>query len=131
MSESLVQGILGGILGIALGFAGAALVTHFAPALDAIPASGAASTTPRAGAAGRGFGGRGAGGRGFGGGGGGRGGAGLLASHTIPVHLTAQVQTEALILAVCLAIAGGLIAGAFGGWQAARLRPAVALRRVE
>lgn len=124
MSESLVQGMLGGILGIVLGFAGAALVTRFAPALYAVPAT-AASSTPRAG-----FGGRGFAGRGFGGGGG-RGGGTLLASHTIPIHLTAQVQTEALILAVCLAIAGGLIAGAFGGWRAASLRPAEALRRVE
>jgi ABC-type antimicrobial peptide transport system permease subunit len=126
MSESLVQGVLGGVLGIALGFVGAALVTHFAPPLDATPATPAAATTPRAG-----FGGRGFGGRGFGGGGAGRGGASLLASHTIPIHLTAQVQTEALILAVCLAIAGGLLAGAFGGWRAASLRPAEALRRVE
>ena len=126
MSESLVQGVLGGVLGIALGFVGAALVTHFAPPLDAAPATPAAATTPRAG-----FGGRGFGGRGFGGGGAGRGGTGLLASHTIPIHLTAQVQTEALILAVCLAIAGGLLAGAFGGWRAASLRPAEALRRVE
>ena len=36
-----------------------------------------------------------------------------------------------VIAAVLLAIAGGLIAGIFGGWRAARLRPAAALARVE
>jgi putative ABC transport system permease protein len=32
---------------------------------------------------------------------------------------------------VLLAVAGGLLAGAFGGWRAAQLRPAAALARVE
>jgi putative ABC transport system permease protein len=31
---------------------------------------------------------------------------------------------------VLLALAGGLLAGAVGGWRVARLRPASALRRV-
>ena len=47
------------------------------------------------------------------------------------VHLTAPVTISAVLLAVVLAIAGGLIAGTFGGWRAARLRPAAALSRVE
>ena len=47
------------------------------------------------------------------------------------VHLTAPVTIEIIIAAVLLAIAGGLIAGIFGGWRAARLRPAAALARVE
>lgn len=131
MAESLVQGVIGGIVGIALGFGGAALITHFAPTLTA--------AIPTGGFAGGGFprGGSGTGSGGFprpgSGTGGFPGGAfrNPLAGHTIPIHLTAQVQTEAIILAVCLAIAGGLIAGLFGGWRAARLRPAVALRSVE
>lgn len=114
MAESLVQGVLGGILGIALGYGGAALVTHFAPPLSADNPSGLPS----------------------GGGSGQSGhalsnGGGSVGSQGIPIHLTAQVQVEALILAVCLAIAGGLIAGLFGAWRAARLRPAEALRSVE
>jgi len=36
----------------------------------------------------------------------------------------------AIALAVLLAVAGGMIAGSFGGWRAARLRPAAALSRV-
>ncbi len=51
--------------------------------------------------------------------------------HNVAVHLTAPVTIGAVILAVVLAIAGGLIAGSFGGWRAARLRPAAALSRVE
>ena len=47
------------------------------------------------------------------------------------VHLTAPVTIDAVVLAVVLALAGGLIAGGFGGWRAARLRPAAALSRVE
>jgi ABC-type antimicrobial peptide transport system permease subunit len=49
----------------------------------------------------------------------------------VAVHLTAPVQGGTLLLAIGLAIAGGLIAGSFGAWRAARLRPAAALRRVE
>ena len=49
----------------------------------------------------------------------------------VTVHLNAQVTLAAVALAVVLAIAGGLIAGGFGGWRAARLRPADALARVE
>ena len=48
----------------------------------------------------------------------------------MPVHLTAQVTLGVIVLAVVLAMAGGLIAGTFGGWRAARLRPADALARV-
>jgi hypothetical protein len=35
------------------------------------------------------------------------------------------------VLAVLLAIAGGLVAGSFGGWRAPRLRAAEALARLE
>jgi putative ABC transport system permease protein len=93
MAESLVLGALGGILGIALGYGGAALLTALLTRLELDARNGPGSD--------------------------------------ITVHLMAQVQTEALILAVCLSVAGGLIAGLFGGWRAASLRPAVALRSVE
>ena len=53
------------------------------------------------------------------------------ASHTVTVHLTAPVTLGIIAAAVALALAGGLIAGMFGGWRAARLRPADALARVE
>jgi ABC-type antimicrobial peptide transport system permease subunit len=40
------------------------------------------------------------------------------------VHLTT------LLLGVAFAVIGGLIAGAIGGWRAARMAPAEALRNV-
>jgi ABC-type lipoprotein release transport system permease subunit len=49
----------------------------------------------------------------------------------VHVPLTATVTIGAVAAAVGLAIVGGLLAGAFGGWRAARLRPAAALTRVE
>jgi ABC-type antimicrobial peptide transport system permease subunit len=75
---------------------------------------------------------------GAGGGGGGGGGGGFAdtfrnanaASHTVAVHLTASVSSNVILLAVVLAVAGGIIAGTFGGWWAARLRPADALSKV-
>ena len=45
--------------------------------------------------------------------------------------LTSTLQRNTRNGMVALAVAGGLIAGAFGGWRASRLRPADALRRVE
>lgn len=53
------------------------------------------------------------------------------ASKALDIALTAPVSLSIILIAVGLAVAGGLIAGAFGGWRASRLRPADALRRVE
>jgi putative ABC transport system permease protein len=38
------------------------------------------------------------------------------------------MNISTLIVAVAIAIIGGLIAGSFGSWRASRLSPAVALR---
>ncbi|SER39248.1 MacB-like core domain-containing protein [Streptomyces sp. yr375] len=117
VGEAMVNGLLGGALGIALGLAGAYAVTAISPTLQA--------------QLGGGGGGGGQGGPG-GFGGGGFGGAGRrAAAKTLDVALTAPVSVTTVAVAVGLAVAGGLIAGAFGGWRASRLRPADALRRVE
>ncbi|MFJ9901300.1 ABC transporter permease [Streptomyces sp. NPDC101152] len=114
VGEAVVNGLLGGALGIALGLAGAYVVTAISPTLQAqLGGSGG----------GGGFGGGGFGGGGF--------GPGRAAARTLDVALTAPVSVTTVALAVALAVAGGLIAGAFGGWRASRLRPADALRRVE
>ncbi|MCC3773825.1 ABC transporter permease, partial [Streptomyces sp. UNOB3_S3] len=64
--------------------------------------------------------------------GGGGGGFGHRAGgKTLEIALTAPVSLTTVAVAVALAVAGGLIAGAFGGWRASRLRPADALRRIE
>jgi ABC-type lipoprotein release transport system permease subunit len=55
----------------------------------------------------------------------------VSAASTVTVELGAPVSVQLAFLAVGLAVAGGLLAGAFGGWRAARLRPADALRRVD
>jgi ABC-type antimicrobial peptide transport system permease subunit len=44
------------------------------------------------------------------------------------VHLTAPIHASAILLGVAGAILGGLLAGTAGGWRAARLSPASALR---
>ncbi|MFI1503477.1 ABC transporter permease [Streptomyces sp. NPDC020597] len=113
VGEAVVNGLLGGALGIALGLAGAYAVTAISPTLQA-----------RLGGAGGGQGGPG----GPGGGAGGFGGR--AAARTLDVALTAPVSVTTVAVAVALAVAGGLIAGAFGGWRASRLRPADALSRV-
>jgi ABC-type antimicrobial peptide transport system permease subunit len=130
MGEALVVGIVGGMVGVGLGFLGAALVGQFAPTLTASVGPSTGSATP---GGARTFGGGGFGGGGFGGGAPGGGAARFLrnAAQTVDVHLTAPVTAGAIVAAVLLAIAGGLIAGGFGGWRAARLRPAAALARVE
>ncbi|MER5613755.1 ABC transporter permease [Streptomyces sp. NPDC002215] len=116
VGEALVNGLLGGVLGIGIGLAGAYLVTAISPTLTAQLGSSGGGT---------------GGGR-FMGGPGGPGGPGrAAASKTLDIALTAPVSLSVVLIAVVLAVAGGLIAGGFGGWRASRLRPADALRRVE
>jgi putative ABC transport system permease protein len=147
MGEAVAMGIIGGAIGVGLGLAGAELVTKLSPKLTAVVGQTTGSATPGgarqfgfggAGGAGGGGGGFPGGGGGAGGGGAGRGGgspfAGFrdasTAAHTVGVHLAASVSTGIIVLAVALAVAGGIIAGTFGGWRAARLRPADALSKV-
>ncbi|HEX4289923.1 MAG TPA: ABC transporter permease, partial [Trebonia sp.] len=134
MGESIAIGIVGGAIGVGLGFLGAAAVGHFAHPLTASLGSTTASATPggaRAFTGGGGFGG-GAGGAAPAGGGftGGFTHAAANAVPTVTEHLTAPVTLAAVLAAVVLAVLGGLIAGSFGGWRAARLRPAAALSKV-
>ena len=95
-------------LGIALGLGCAYLITSISPTLDAT-----------------------VGGGGAGGPGGFGGPARRAAGDAVEIALQAPVSVNTIVLAVVLAVAGGLIAGTFGGWRASRLRPADALRRVE
>jgi putative ABC transport system permease protein len=131
MGESIAIGIVGGALGVGLGFLGAAAVGKFAHPLTASLASNTTGNATPGGArtfTGGGFGGGGTGtsGSGF------RGGFSHAASTaaTVTEHLTAPVTIGAVLAAVILAVLGGLIAGSFGGWRAARLRPAAALSKV-
>jgi putative ABC transport system permease protein len=118
LGESVTTGIIGGLAGVVLGFAGVAIIDKIAPNLTAqVPSASGAFGAPQTisgpgGIAGTPIG-------------------GSAASHTtIAVPMSASVTIGAVVIAVLLAIAGGLLAGLFGGWRAARLRPAAALARV-
>jgi putative ABC transport system permease protein len=52
-------------------------------------------------------------------------------TQNVPVHWSATVTLGVIVLAVLLAIVGGLIAGSLGSWRISRLRPADALARVD
>ncbi|GAA3337061.1 ABC transporter permease [Curtobacterium pusillum] len=131
--ESLVQGVIGGVIGAAAGLIGILVVNVISPTISA-----SASSTTRGGAGGMGGGGMPGGaataaaGSGTTGGApaGGFGGGGASTASTTDVVLHAPVTVEVILLAIGLAILGGLIAGALGGWRASRLRPAEALRSV-
>ncbi|MER6496049.1 ABC transporter permease [Streptomyces griseorubiginosus] len=112
VGESVVNGLLGGALGIGLGLAAAYAVTAISPKLTAQ------------------LGNTGGGGGGMGGGPGGGGPGGQASQNTMEIALSAPVSMTTIALAVGLAVAGGLIAGAMGGWRASRMRPADALRSV-
>lgn len=104
--ESLVQGALGGVLGAAFGMAGASVIDAIGPTLDA------SVEQQRSGGLGP-----------F--------GQGRITAGSTDVVLGAPVDPGLLALAIGLALVGGVLAGAAGGWRAARLRPADALRSAE
>lgn len=116
--ESLVQGLIGGVLGIAIGLIGVLVINIIAPTLTAGTASAEAGRFAAA-----------AGGTGGGPAAGGFGQA-VQAAATSDIVLTAPITLTVMLLAVGLAVLGGLLAGVIGGWRAARLRPAEALRSV-
>ncbi len=113
LGESLVIGLAGGAAGIGLGFAGARIITAAAPKLSA---SVPGSTSPNLVTLGNGA----------------TGARSLapVATQTVAVPMSASVTVAAIVAAVLLAIGGGLLAGSFGSWRIARLRPADALARV-
>jgi putative ABC transport system permease protein len=110
LGESIVTGLIGGLIGIGLGYAGAFAIDKFAPTLTASSSTSSASNTAGGGMPG--------------------GGGGASAAHDITVHLTAPVDLSVLALAVGLAVLGGLVAGGLGGWRASSLRPVDALAKV-
>ncbi|MEX0153580.1 ABC transporter permease [Microbacterium sp. LMI1-1-1.1] len=110
--ESLAQGLLGGVAGLILGLGGILLVNVISPTVSV-----AAETT--------------GGPEGMGGpGGGAPGGFGQAAAQATDIVLSAPVTPVVVLAAVGIAVLGGVLAGAFGGWRAARLSPAAALRSV-
>ncbi|NUU04992.1 ABC transporter permease [Leifsonia sp. C5G2] len=130
--ESVVQGVIGGVIGVAVGLLGVLVVNLVAPTLTGSISHGFGTN-----AAGRFGGGAGASGTatnapGAGGfaGGGAFGAAREAATTSANIALHAPVTLWIIVGAVALAVLGGLLAGAIGGWRASRLRPAAALRSV-
>jgi putative ABC transport system permease protein len=106
LGESVAVGIAGAAAGVGLGFAGAAIIAKAAPTLSAAVTSqdsGLPQTTRNA--------------------------AGVP-YHAVLVPLSPSITIGVIELAVILALAGGLLAGALGAWRIARLQPADALAAV-
>jgi putative ABC transport system permease protein len=107
LGESAVIGAAGAALGVGLGFAGVAIIATLAPKLSITvppPSAAFAQVLPPA--------------------------PGAAAPHLVAVALHPSITAGVIVLAVVLAVAGGLLAGAAGSWRIARLRPAAALARV-
>ncbi len=107
--ESLLQGLLGGAVGVVLGLVGAFVITAFGPTLEATVGA-AADQGPRFL---------------------GPFGQGAVESSATEVALDAPVSPTIVLWAIGLALLGGLVAGAVGSLRASRLRPADALRHID
>jgi putative ABC transport system permease protein len=112
MGESVALGVIGGAVGAGLGLAGAALITRFAHKLSATIPTATGSRFQSVGP-------------------GGSQSSSPADYHTLLVPMHASVTLGVILLAVLLAVGGGVLAGTFGSWRIGRLRPADALRRVE
>jgi putative ABC transport system permease protein len=116
MGESLIIGIAGAAAGVVAGIGGAAIVRAVAPKLSAIVAQSPGSQPPQdvtlnstgmhTGYASDSF-------------------------HTVAVQMGAPISLTAAALAIGLALAGALLAGALGSWRASRLEPAAALASID
>jgi putative ABC transport system permease protein len=108
LGESLVTGVVGGAAGVGLGFAGAAIIAAVAPTLSGTDSSAIGSMQQVIQ----------------------NGSTAPVVWRAVTVPLSPSVSIGVIVLAVALAMAGGLLAGALGAWRVARLRPADALRLV-
>ena len=112
LGESLAIGMAGAAAGIGLGFGGAAIIAAVAPTSATVPGARAFSLGTGQAAAPTGE------------------VDPATASHVVAILVHPPVTAGVIVLAVLLAVAGGLLAGAFGAWRIARLRPADALALV-
>ena len=106
MAETVAIGVAGAVIGIAVGFAVGEAVNLFGPTLTSttsglsVGASTAGTIFHQA----------------------------TTATSNQTIHLRAIITPTTVLLGVACALLGGLLAGAVGGWRAARMSPALALR---
>jgi ABC-type antimicrobial peptide transport system permease subunit len=106
MAETLGIGVLGGIVGIGIGVVICLIIGAVGPALSvsstglAVGASSVSSLLHQT----------------------------TSATVATTVHLTAPIRWLTILIAFVCGLLGGVIAGGAGGWRAARLSPASALR---
>ena len=110
LGETVGIGLLGGIAGIGLGYAAAWAVGTFSPELTATSAGVPGFAGSAASAL--------------------FGQSTEATTTTSTIQLTAPILPMTLLLGVGFAVLGGILAGVVGGWRAARLAPAEALRTV-
>jgi ABC-type antimicrobial peptide transport system permease subunit len=106
LAETIGIGVLGGVIGIALGAGICGLIDAVGPSLAVISSGlsvGASSASALFGQS-------------------------TSGSTTGSVSLTAPIELTSVILGFMGALIGGVLAGSLGGWRAARLSPATALR---
>jgi putative ABC transport system permease protein len=107
LTETLGIGVIGAGLGLLAGLGAIAAISALSPSLTTsvpvVPSAAASSLSRLVGRTAQ------------------------VTGGTTTIHLHAPINAGNLLLGVGFALIGGLIAGAVGGWRAARLRPARAL----
>lgn len=106
IAETIGIGVLGGVVGIGIGLVISAIIGAAGPGLSVTSsglAVGASAASPLIHQA-------------------------TTGTISTIVHLTAPIRLSAVLLGFAGALLGGLLAGLVGGWRAARLSPATALR---
>lgn len=119
-TESLLQAAIGGAVGVALGLGIVGIVNALG-----ITLSGTTGAVAMGGGPGSGR------GQGLEGAAPGMEGAAIALGDAVDVVLSSPIDLQMVGIGFGVALLGGLLAAAIGGWRAARLRPAEALRSVE
>ena len=106
MAETIGIGVVGGVIGVAIGAGVCAVIAAVGPGLSVTSTGLAVGASSLSGLVGQ----------------------STTGTVTSIVHLTAPIRATTILIAFAGALVGGVIAGVIGGWRAARLAPASALR---
>jgi ABC-type antimicrobial peptide transport system permease subunit len=106
MAETIGICVVGGVIGVAIGAGVCAVIAAVGPGLSVTSTGLAVGASSLSGLVGQ----------------------STTGTVTSIVHLTAPIRATTILIAFAGALVGGVIAGVIGGWRAARLAPASALR---